>query len=553
MSASNSRHAEVLDPCSTRGAIRRSFIALALLSIGALACSSPQPGPQVTRAGLPLLNSAQSFAVLSGQTVTNTGPTTISGDLGLSPGTAVTGFPPGLISGGTIHAADAVALQAQSDLTVAYVDLAARPCNTDLTGVDLAGQTLVAGVYCFTSSAQLSGALALDAQGNPDALFVFRIGSTLTTASGASVRVINGGQDCNVFWQVGSSATLGTTTAFVGSILALTSIDLATGASVSGRVLARNGSVTMDSNRVTVGICATCALTTCGTACVDTGTDQANCGTCGNACAAGATCTAGVCITPCAQTRCGAACVDTGVDAANCGACGHACAAGSSCAAGTCVAGCTGTMCGQACVDTHTNTANCGACGNACASGETCAAGVCVALCTGTACGQACVDTRTDAANCGACANACAPGELCGAGVCRPPICPGTLCCGQCVDTNTDANHCGACGAACEAGSSCVSGVCRAPCPGMVCGGACVDTSTDVNNCGACGVACMAGSPCNAGVCATCCAGTTCGGMCVDTNTDVNNCGACGVTCMAGSSCHAGVCGACTCDAGVCP
>ena len=135
----------------------------------------------------PSLGTAQSFAVLGGSTVTNTGPTIITGDLGVSPGTAVTGFPPGIVTGGTIHAADAVALQAQSDTTTAYNDLAGQACTIDLTGQDLGGLTLVPGVYCFSSSAQLTGALTLDAEGDPNAVWVFQIGSTLTTASNSSV------------------------------------------------------------------------------------------------------------------------------------------------------------------------------------------------------------------------------------------------------------------------------------------------------------------------------------------------------------------------------
>jgi len=194
-----------------------------------------------------------SFAVLGGSTVTNTAtPTIVTGNLGVSPGSAVTGFPPGVVIGGAIHAADAVAGQAQTDLTTVYNDLAGRPCNTDLTGQDLGGKTLTPGVYCFSSSAQLTGTLTLDAQGNANSVFVFQIGSTLTTASAASVLLINNASSCSVFWQVGSSATLGTGTALAGSIVALTSITLNTGSSVTGRVLARNGAVTLDDNNVTV-------------------------------------------------------------------------------------------------------------------------------------------------------------------------------------------------------------------------------------------------------------------------------------------------------------
>ena len=192
-----------------------------------------------------------SFGVLGGSTVTNTGPSAISGSLGVSPGSAVTGFPPGSVNSGTIHAADAVAAQAQSDLTTLYNQLAGLSCNTDLTGQDLGGLTLTPGVYCFSTSAQLTGILTLNAQGNPNSVFVFKIGSTLTTASGSSVILSNSGSSCGVFWQVGSSATLGTGTALAGSVVALSSITLTTGASAAGRLQARNGAVTLDSNQVT--------------------------------------------------------------------------------------------------------------------------------------------------------------------------------------------------------------------------------------------------------------------------------------------------------------
>ena len=221
-----------------------ALFAALLVAAGAMA----SPGAQTA----PGLGSAASFAVLGGQTVTNTGPTTIFGDLGVSPGSAITGFPPGSLTAGATHAADAVALQAQSDLTIAYDDLAGQACTGDITGQDLGGQTLTEGVYCSTSSSQLTGTLTLDAQGNADAVFIFKMVSTLTTASSSSVSVINGGTACNVFWQVGSSATLGTTTQFVGNILALTSIALQNNADVVGRALARNGAVTMDTNDVTI-------------------------------------------------------------------------------------------------------------------------------------------------------------------------------------------------------------------------------------------------------------------------------------------------------------
>jgi Ice-binding-like len=230
---------------------RRCRRALGLLSLALLLTVAFATSAQAQTVGL---GTADSFSVLAGSTVTNTGPTVINGDLGLSPGTAVTGFPPGIVNG-TIHATDAVALQAQNDLTTAYNDAAGRPSSATVSG-DLAGRTLSPGVYSSASSLGLSGDLTLDAQGDPSAVFVFQAGSTLTTGSGSRVLLQNGAQACNVFWQVGSSATIGTATAFTGNILALTSISLTTGATVDGRALARNGAVTMDTNVVTRSACA---------------------------------------------------------------------------------------------------------------------------------------------------------------------------------------------------------------------------------------------------------------------------------------------------------
>ncbi len=206
---------------------------------------------QVTQ---PRLGTAGNFAVLGASTVTNTGSTVVAGDLGVSPGTAVTGFPPGNVTG-TIHAADTVAQQAQNDIAVAYANAAGQTCDGNLTGQDLGDKTLTPGVYCFSSSAQLTGQLRLDSQGNPARVFIFQIGSTLTTASNATVLSINGTQVCNVFWQVGSSATLGTNTNFAGNILALTSITATTGTTSNGSLYARNGAVTLDTNTITRSPC----------------------------------------------------------------------------------------------------------------------------------------------------------------------------------------------------------------------------------------------------------------------------------------------------------
>ncbi|HEV7241548.1 MAG TPA: ice-binding family protein [Thermoanaerobaculia bacterium] len=241
----------------------------ALASLGAVLCLLAA-NPLTAQISL---GTAQSFGVLGGSTVTNTGATTVNGNVGVSPGSSVTGFPPGVVVGGAIHSNDAVAVQAQNDLTTAYNDIAATPCTVDLTGQNLGGLTLTPGVYCFSSSAQLTGALTLDALGNPSALFLFKIGSSLTTASGSSVTVINGGTSCNrVYWQVGSSATIGTGTSFAGDILALTSITLTTGANTSGRALARNGAVTLDTNNVNTCGPVVCPLITVNPSTLPNGT-----------------------------------------------------------------------------------------------------------------------------------------------------------------------------------------------------------------------------------------------------------------------------------------
>ncbi|MEP6812569.1 MAG: ice-binding family protein [Actinomycetota bacterium] len=216
-------------------------------------------GAQAASTAVPL-GTAASFAVLAGAGVTNTGPTTLNGDLGTYPTTTITGSASITITG-TNHNGDSVTQQAKTDLVTAY-DNAAGQGPTSPIAADLGGQTLVPGVYNSASSIGLTGTLTLNAGGDPNAVFVFQAGSALTTASGSSVSLTNGAQACNVFWVVGSSATIGTGSSFRGTVIALTSITLTTGATVEGRVLARNGAVTLDTNTITKPSCATPAATT---------------------------------------------------------------------------------------------------------------------------------------------------------------------------------------------------------------------------------------------------------------------------------------------------
>jgi len=210
-----------------------------VLSLG-LAFAALPAAAQASAIGL---GTAGPFAVLGGATVTNTGPSVLNGDLGVSPGTALVGFGSPAVVNGATHANDAVARQAQLDLNTAYDAAATQPVapDHDLTGTDLGNRTLTPGAYGYTSSAQLTGPLTLDAQGDPNAQFVFKIGSALTTASASSVVLINGASPCNVFWQVASSATLGSTTAFQGNLMTLSDISVGDAATVTGRLLARSG------------------------------------------------------------------------------------------------------------------------------------------------------------------------------------------------------------------------------------------------------------------------------------------------------------------------
>ena len=213
------------------------------------------------------LGTADPFAVLAGSAVTNTGPTIINGSLGVAPGTTITSLLPAVATGGIIHASDAAAFQAQGDLTTAYDFAAGEASDFNLTGTDLGGLTLTPGVYTFASSAQLTGKLTLDGQGDPNAVFLFQIGSTLTTADGSSVVSVDGGTGDSIFFQIGSSATLGANTAFEGNILALADITLNTGSTIGcGRALARNGAVMLDTNTVSIDMasCETTAMNGAG-------------------------------------------------------------------------------------------------------------------------------------------------------------------------------------------------------------------------------------------------------------------------------------------------
>ncbi|MFF1283965.1 ice-binding family protein [Streptomyces sp. NPDC058299] len=223
---------------------------LVLTPTQALAIATPVP-----------LGTAASFSVLAGAGVTNTGATVISHDLGTHPNPSITGFPPGEVLG-AVHAADAVALQAKSDLVTAYNNAAGQATDFALAAGIGNGTTLLPGVYTASSGVGLTGDLTLDAGGNPNSVWVFQIPEALTTASSSRVLLTNGASPCNVYWQIGSSATLGTNSTFVGTIMALTDIHVTTGTNIEGRALARNGAVTLDTNRIFLNNCATGGTTT---------------------------------------------------------------------------------------------------------------------------------------------------------------------------------------------------------------------------------------------------------------------------------------------------
>lgn len=196
------------------------------------------------------LGSAANFGVLAATTVTNNGATVVNGDLGVSPGNVYTGFAPGVVNG-TVHLGDPTASQAQADALTAFNVLAGEAFTADMSGQDLGNRTLTTGVYSFSSSVGLTGILTLDALGDANARFDFQTGTTLSTAIGSQIILINGAQAKNVYWQIGSSATFGTNSDVVGNVLAATSITASSGTMVDGRLLALNGAVTMDTNTIT--------------------------------------------------------------------------------------------------------------------------------------------------------------------------------------------------------------------------------------------------------------------------------------------------------------
>ena len=238
----------------------------ALLALAAAAGLPLLIGTSADAAIVPTVHlvTAANYAVLGASTVTNTGPSVLNGSLGIWPGTAITGFPPGtVVPPATTDTTNAAAETAQTDLRHAYIDARGRPI-TATTTADLANLDLQAGVYAGPSKSPLglSGPLTLDGGGNPKSVFIFQTDSTLITGSSSTVTLINGAQACNVFWQVGSSATLGTGSVFVGNVMALTSITVDTGVTVEGRALARNGAVTLDDDTFVKPSCATAVATT---------------------------------------------------------------------------------------------------------------------------------------------------------------------------------------------------------------------------------------------------------------------------------------------------
>lgn len=291
----------------------------------------------------------------------------------------------------------------------------------------------------------------------------------------------------------------------------------------------------------------------CGDVCVDLGFEDEHCGTCGNVCPIGTTCSEQLCVSVCPDGTgfCDGVCRDLGSDPNHCGVCGTVCEDGEVCSAGTCARSCGPDLelCGERCRDVEADPGHCGSCSRACALGEVCSAGECTLSCQAglTDCGGACRDTETDRAHCGACGNICAPGEVCSGGTCALSCQAGlTECSGSCRDTRSNRAHCGACGSRCEDGEVCSNGACALSCQASLtdCGGSCRDLQSDRAHCGACGTVCSDGDVCSNGTCQRSCEPgfNECGGSCRDIQSDRAHCGACGNSCAAGEVCSSGVC-----------
>lgn len=297
----------------------------------------------------------------------------------------------------------------------------------------------------------------------------------------------------------------------------------------------------------------------CAGSCVDSLSDDSNCGTCGSVCGLGQFCNQGACEAFCVagQASCGDACVGTLSDAANCGGCGLICPPGEFCDSGSCSATCSGGLCdgptGGQCVHLSDDPSHCGACNSACPGGLSCENGQCVAGCAPgrTACGGVCADVANSNVHCGVCGNACPAGQECVGGKCGGEPCEGGVCActegtvdcsGACVDTQLNLFHCGGCGLQCVGGQECTMGVCACPGGGLLCDNLCVDPEADNQNCGTCGNACSGSRTCEEGAC-SCVEGLTeCGEICADTQVSPQNCGECGNACAGYESCVEGTC-----------
>lgn len=283
----------------------------------------------------------------------------------------------------------------------------------------------------------------------------------------------------------------------------------------------------------------------CDGKCVQPLTDDAHCGSCGNACPAGSFCVEGSCELSCpiGAQECEGACTTVVNDPGNCGGCGTSCAGGEFCDAGSCSAECSGVLCpgesGTLCVHAESDPDHCGSCGAACPEGESCIDGACELVCPEgrTACSGLCADTSSSTEHCGACGNACDGSTPCIAGQCGCAA-EETLCSGQCVDTQANAEHCGSCDSPCQQDRFCNLGACTADCGTLTaCDGACVDLASNSQNCGGCGEACATGQDCVEGTCECPEGQELCGGACVETSSDDSHCGSCDAACPSATSC----------------